>query len=63
MAFEGPKIALHTLTHTGVIVQLHSKRVRTRNMDGQKQESGGRVEEHRVAGREQMEQRVKGTGH
>lgn len=53
MASEGPKIAPHTLTHTGVIVQLHSKRVRTRNMDGQKQEGGGRGEEG--GGREQME--------
>lgn len=41
----------HTHTHTGVIVQLHSKRVRRRNMDGREQEGGGRrrrnAKEHR----------------
>lgn len=48
MAFEGPKIALHTLTHThthtGVIVQLESKILRTHNMDGQMRERRGKAE-------------------
>ena len=62
---EGPKIAPHTLTHTGVIVQQWEskrERVRTHNKDGEKRESTEVLKkEEEAVMREQVGQRMRRT--